>query len=191
MQEKLLIFSAPSGSGKTSIVRHILEHESSLEFSISACSRSPRSGEKDGIDYYFISADEFRQKIKADEFCEWEEVYKDHYYGTLMSELEKIWKKGKHIIFDIDVAGGLNLKSAFGDKALAIFVMPPDMQALKHRLTRRGTDTDEKIKMRMLKASEEMKHSDKFDHIIINNNLDEACSQALILVRDFIKNSEK
>ena len=145
MKGKVIIFSAPSGAGKTTIVKHLLQLDLGLEFSISACSRPPRAQEVDGQDYYFMSVEDFRKHIKQDEFLEWEEVYLDHYYGTLKTELDRIWNRQKHVVFDVDVVGGLNLKRYFGRKALAVFVQPPSMQELEKRLRDRSTDADDKI----------------------------------------------
>ena len=186
MTGKLVIFSAPSGSGKTTIVRHILEQGMQLEFSISACSRNPRESEKDGFDYYFISVEEFRDKIDKGEFIEWEEVYPGHYYGTLKSEVERIWNAGKHVIFDVDVAGGLRLKQIYGNQALAVFIMPPSIKELEKRLTTRSTDTAEKIKIRLEKAEKEMGYAGHFDLIIINDKLEEASNKAYEAVMEFI-----
>ncbi len=184
---KLLIFSAPSGSGKTTIVRNLLEKDLDLEFSISACSRPARKNEQDGRDYYFFTQDDFIQKIKKGEFVEWEEVYKDHFYGTLRSEVERIRNKGKHVVFDIDVQGGLNLKKTFGEEALAIFVMPPSVEELEKRLKRRSTDDPEKIRVRILKAESELKYAELFDRIIYNTDLEKAVKEAEQMVLDFIR----
>lgn len=183
---KLIIFSAPSGAGKTTIVQYLLKVFPQLEFSVSACSRPKRNGETHGVDYYFLSIEEFKQKIANNEFVEWEEVYKDHFYGTLKSEIERIWNKGKHIIFDMDVTGGLNLKKQFGDKALAIFVMPPSIQHLEERLKLRETETPESIARRIGKAHHELQTAKIFDKIILNDNLDHAFAQAVKMVSEFI-----
>lgn len=175
---KLVIFSAPSGSGKTTIVRHLLEKYPQLEFSISATSREPRGVEQDGVDYHFLSPDEFRSKIEAGEFLEWEEVYAGNYYGTLRSEVNRIWEKGGHVAFDIDVVGGLNLKSHFGRRALAVYVRVPSMEILEQRLRGRGTDSEEKIQQRLAKAAEESKRESEFDITIVNDDLDRACKEA-------------
>lgn len=188
---KSIIFSAPSGAGKTSIVRFILERESRLEFSISATSRPQRRGEKDGIDYYFITADEFRQKIADNEFVEWEEVYKDVYYGTLHSELERIWRSNKHVVFDVDVIGGLKLKEVFGSKAVSIYIQPPGIDELKKRLTRRGTDSQAEIDMRIAKAEKEMLKAGHFDIIIVNDDLGRAREEALKKCTAFISANDK
>jgi guanylate kinase len=184
---KLIVFSAPSGSGKTTIVRHLLNQEQfQLEFSISATSREARGNEKDGEDYYFISAKEFKNKIKLDEFLEWEEVYIDNFYGTLKTEVERIWAKGKHVIFDIDVAGGLRIKKKFPERTLAVFVKPPDINELIIRLKQRGEESPEKIAMRVAKAPTEMATAPQFDTIILNDDLKTALGDAENLVKDFI-----
>ena len=184
---KLLVFSAPSGSGKTTIVRHLLAQEDlNLEFSISAATREPRGEEVDGKDYYFISIDDFKKHIKADDFIEWEEVYRDNFYGTLKSEVERIWAKGKNVIFDIDVAGGLRIKSKFSTETLAVFVKPPSVDELKRRLKERSTETDDKINMRIAKAHVELATAPQFDKIIKNYDLDVAKEDAYLLVKEFI-----
>jgi guanylate kinase len=184
---KVVIFSAPSGAGKTTIVQHLLKVFPDLEFSISACSREIRRGETYGVDYYFLTVDEFREKIAANEFAEWEEVYKDNFYGTLKSEIERIWRNEKHIIFDMDVVGGLNLKKQFGKRALAVFVMPPSLEHLENRLKMRETETPESIARRMGKAELELKSADKFDKIIFNDNLEKALEEAENIVGEFLK----
>ncbi|MEZ4999945.1 MAG: guanylate kinase [Bacteroidales bacterium] len=189
MDGKLVIFSAPSGAGKTTIVKSLLGNLSNLRFSVSATSRAPRTGEVDGVDYYFMSAAEFRQRIEKNEFTEWEEVYTDHYYGTLKAEIERIWADGDHVIFDVDVMGGITLKKLFGDRAISIFVMPPSIEALNERLRLRGTDSEEKIRMRIEKARLEVEKSDQFDHIILNDDLNRACREATGLVTAFLKNN--
>lgn len=184
---KLIVFSAPSGSGKTTIVRHLLKHQSlNLEFSISATSREPRFGEQDGVHYYFLDLSEFKRRIKEDEFLEWEEVYRDNFYGTLKSEVERIWAEGKNVIFDIDVVGGLDIKEIYPEKTLAVFVKPPSIEELKIRLKKRKTETEDKINMRVAKASIELKTAPQFDHIILNDNLDIALTKAYNLVSDFV-----
>lgn len=184
---KLIVFSAPSGSGKTTIVRHLLHQEKfGLEFSISATSRKARGKEIDGKDYYFISAKEFKNKIKLDEFLEWEEVYIDNFYGTLKTEVERIWSKGKHVIFDIDVAGGLRIKKKFPEQTLAVFVKPPDINELIIRLKQRGEESPEKIAMRVAKAPTEMATAPQFDTIILNDDLPTALQDAENLVNDFL-----
>lgn len=186
-QGKLIVFSAPSGSGKTTIVRHLLGIKSlNLEFSISATSREKRGDEVHGKDYYFLSAAEFKSKIKNDDFLEWEEVYRDNFYGTLKSEIERIWVKGKHVIFDIDVSGGLRIKRKYPQETLAIFVKPPSIDELKIRLKKRKTESEDKINMRIAKASAELATAPLFDVIIENNDLDKALKEAESLVSKFI-----
>lgn len=184
---KLIVFSAPSGSGKTTIVRHLLGKERlNLEFSISATSRDKRGQEKHGKDYYFLSAKEFKTKIKNDEFLEWEEVYRDNFYGTLKTEVERIWAKGKNVIFDIDVSGGLRIKRKFPDETLAIFVKPPSIDELKIRLKKRKTESEDKINMRVAKASAELATAPLFDTIIVNDDLEKALTEAEQKVSNFI-----
>jgi guanylate kinase len=186
MKGKAIIFSAPSGAGKTTIVKHLLHLDFGLEFSISACSRLPRQQEVDGRDYYFMSVADFRKHVAQDDFLEWEEVYLDHYYGTLKSELNRIWSKQKHVVFDVDVVGGLNLKGYFGQNALAVFVQPPSLQELEKRLRDRSTDTDDKIRDRIEKARDEMKYSGQFDVILVNENLEDTLLRGETIVRDFL-----
>lgn len=188
MEGKLVIISAPSGAGKSTIVKHLLEKVNNLEFSVSATTRAPRGEEKNGKEYYFLSAEEFREKIGNGEFIEWEEVYKDQMYGTLKSEIERIWKKGNHVLFDVDVRGGINLKDIFRHRALSVFIMPPSVKELEKRLIRRGTDNAEKIKMRITKAGQEMKLADNFDNIVINDNLEQARNELCSIVINFLKN---
>lgn len=184
---KLLIFSAPSGSGKTTIVRHLLQFpELNLEFSVSCTTRAPRGDEKHGENYYFISLQEFKQHIKNEDFVEWEEVYRDMFYGTLKSEVERIWAKGKNVIFDIDVAGGLRIKRKFPEQTLAVFVKPPSIDELKIRLKQRKTESDDKINMRIAKASVELATAPQFDKIIKNYDLETAKNEAYRLVSEFI-----
>jgi guanylate kinase len=184
---KLIVFSAPSGSGKTTIVRHLLKQEDlNLEFSISAATREARGEEVNGKDYYFMSLDQFKQHIKNEDFVEWEEVYRDNFYGTLKSEVERIWAKGKNVIFDIDVAGGLRIKSKFPEETLAVFVKPPSVDELKRRLKERSTETDEKINMRIAKAHVELATAPQFDVVIKNYDLDVALEEANELVKNFI-----
>lgn len=184
---KLFVFSAPSGSGKTTIVRHLLKQERfNLEFSISATSRAPRGEEVDEKDYYFISLKEFKQKIKNDAFLEWEEVYRDNFYGTLKTEVERIWAQGKHVIFDIDVVGGLRIKKKFPEETLAVFVKPPSVDELKIRLKKRKTESDDKINMRIAKASVELATAPQFDKIIKNYDLEVALQEAEDLVDEFL-----
>ena len=186
-QGKLIVFSAPSGSGKTTIVRHLLGVDNlNLEFSISATSREKRGEEEHGKDYYFLSAKEFKNKIKSDEFLEWEEVYRDNFYGTLKTEVERIWALGKNVIFDIDVSGGLRLKRKFPEETLAVFVKPPSIDELKIRLKKRKTESEDKINMRVAKASAELATAPLFDIIIVNDDLEKALKEAYIKVDDFI-----
>jgi guanylate kinase len=186
-QGKLIVFSAPSGSGKTTIVRHLLGVDNlNLEFSISATSREKRGEEAHGKDYYFLSAKEFKNKIKSDAFLEWEEVYRDNFYGTLKTEVERIWALGKNVIFDIDVSGGLRIKRKYPEQTLAVFVKPPSIDALKIRLKMRKTESEDKINMRVAKASAELATAPLFDTIIVNDNLDEALIEAEKKVGDFI-----
>lgn len=185
-QGKCIILSAPSGAGKTTIVHFLLEHISELSFSVSACSREPRPNEQHGVDYYFLGVNGFREEISRDAFIEWEEVYKDNYYGTLKSEVERIWRSGKTVIFDVDVIGGLNLKHRFGPSALAIFIQPPNTQVLEERLRRRKTETEEKIRLRLEKATRELAYAPQFDAVILNDHLEDACRKAEQIVRDFI-----
>ncbi len=185
---KLIVFSAPSGSGKTTIVQHLLKQEDlNLEFSVSCTSREVRGDEKDGENYYFISLKDFKQHIKNEDFLEWEEVYRDNFYGTLKSEVERIWSHGKNVIFDIDVAGGLRIKKKYPDRTLAVFVKPPSIDELKIRLKKRKTESDERINMRIAKASVELATAPQFDKIIKNYDLEIALKDAHDLVADFIK----
>ncbi len=183
---KLIIFSAPSGSGKTTIVKDLLNKEYQMEFSISATTRAPRGKEKHGVDYYFLSPDEFREKIKQDELLEWEEVYTDKYYGTLKSEVERITSKGNNIVFDVDVVGGLNIKKMYGERAVAIFIQAPSLEELKSRLTGRGTDSPEVIQQRLDKAEEELTYAKDFDHIVVNNDLDTAIADTEKILQEFL-----
>ena len=186
---KLFVFSAPSGSGKTTIVQYLLaQEELNLDFSISCTSREPRGDEEHGKDYYFISLKDFKQHIKNGDFLEWEEVYRDNFYGTLKSEIERIWAQGKNVIFDIDVVGGLRIKKKYPDKTLAVFVKPPSVDELKRRLKKRKTESDERINMRIAKASVELATAPQFDNIIKNKDLDTALNEAKELVTSFIKN---
>ncbi|WP_339884056.1 guanylate kinase [Polaribacter vadi] len=184
---KLFVFSAPSGSGKTTIVRHLLQQEKfNLEFSISATSREPRGFEKNGVDYYFISLKDFKNHIKADDFLEWEEVYRDNFYGTLKSEVERIWEQKKHVIFDIDVVGGLRIKKKYPKETLSVFVKPPSVDELKIRLKKRKTESEEKINMRIAKASVELATAPQFDKIIKNYDLPIALKEAEDLMSEFL-----
>ena len=192
MKGKLIVFSAPSGSGKTTIVRHLLKQEDlNLEFSISAATREARGEEVNGKDYYFMSIPEFKKHIKNEDFVEWEEVYRDNFYGTLKSEVERIWAKGKNVIFDIDVAGGLRIKSKFPEETLAVFVKPPSVDELKRRLKERSTESDEKINMRIAKAHVELATAPQFDVVIKNYDLDVALEEAKELVREFVTQGKR
>jgi len=186
---KLFVFSAPSGSGKTTIVHHLIDHkELNLDFSVSATSRPRRGKEIDGKDYHFINLDQFKNHIKNDDFVEWEEVYQNNFYGTLKSEIERIWAKGKHVIFDIDVVGGMRIKEQFPNKTLAIFVQPPSIGEMEKRLRNRKTDSEEKILERVAKAERELKFAKDFDVVLINDKLEVAKKEAFKLVSEFIKN---
>lgn len=187
MKGKLIIISAPSGAGKTTIVKHLLDSGLNLSFSISATTRKPRENEKNGNDYFFISTDEFRRRLDNDEFVEWQEVYRDILYGTLKCEMERIWSAGCHVLFDVDVQGGINLKKIFGNRALAVFIMPPSVDELEKRLLKRGTESSEKVRMRVDKAREEILLSDQFDKIIINKDLDNAKKEAYTVVSSFLE----
>ncbi len=186
MEGKLLIFCAPSGSGKSTIVQHLMKGMPELAFSISATSRNPRQGEVDGKEYHFISPQLFREKIEKDEFIEWEEVYQDQYYGTLKSEVERIWGEDYHALFDIDVLGGLNLKKAYGKKALAIFVKPPSLAVLEERLRSRGTDDESSLQKRLGKVEYELSFAPEFDTVLINDSLKKAFVDAEALVQAFL-----
>lgn len=187
MSNKVIIFSAPSGSGKSTIVSHILKLHPEMEFSVSATSRAPRGQERNGIEYHFFTADEFRKMIAEDKFVEYEEVYAGSFYGTLKSEVQRIWDKGHVIIFDVDVKGGVNLKKYFGDKALSVFIQAPSVEELRKRLVARGTDSAEAIAKRVAKASEEMTYADKFDYIFVNDDLQKAYAEAEKVVDDFLQ----
>ena len=191
MQGKIIIFSAPSGAGKTTIVKHLLRTNPLLEFSISACTRDKRGrAEENGKDYYFITPEAFRQKIERDEFVEWEEVYEGAFYGTLKSEIERIWSQGRHVILDVDVKGGLKIKEYYKGRALAIFVKPPSIEALAQRLQARATDSASSISSRVFKAKFELSFENKFDAVIVNEHLDVAIAQAEKLVSDFLADDE-
>ena len=183
---KIIIFSAPSGSGKSTLIGHLLKRFPQLEFSISATSRAPRGSEVNGKEYYFLSNEEFKNKVAAGEFVEWEEVYAGTCYGTLRSELKRIWDKGHVIVFDVDVKGGVNLKKIFGDDALSIFIMPPSVEELRRRLENRGTDTPETIAKRVAKAEEEITYAPLFDKIVINDSLETAIADAIRITESFI-----
>jgi guanylate kinase len=186
---KALIFSAPSGSGKTTIVKHLLKTNNNLEFSISACTRDKRGrNEENGKDYYFLTPEEFKQKIDNDEFIEWEEVYPGNFYGTLKFEIERIWQAGKSVIFDVDVKGGLSLKNYFKDKALAVFIKIPSLEVLRERLNSRGSETPESLSRRLFKARFELEFEDKFDLTILNNTLNKSLAEAQRAVDNFLSN---
>ena len=186
MKGKTLIFSAPSGSGKSTVVHHLLENHPEIEFSVSATSRAPRGEEKDGVDYWFLTEEEFRRRIAEDGFVEYEEVYSGSFYGTLKSEVERIWAKGHVIIFDVDVKGGVNLKRYFGDSALSVFIQAPSVEELRKRLVLRGTDSPEAIDRRVAKAAEEMTYAPKFDRVLINDDLEKAFTEAEAMVSEFL-----
>jgi guanylate kinase len=186
MQGKVIIVSAPSGAGKTSIVRHLLQAVPELQFSISATTRAKRDYETDGKDYYFITPDEFKSRLDNDEFLEWQEVYENQYYGSLKSEVERIWQNGQTVIFDVDVLGGLNIKKFFGGQALAIFIEPPSIEELANRLRNRGTESPESFQKRLDKAEYELSFSPQFDKIILNDVLEQAQQETIQLVKDFL-----
>lgn len=186
---KLIVFAAPSGAGKTTIVRHLMRQFPQLSFSISATTRQPRPGEEEGKDYYFLSAADFREKIKYEEFVEWEEVYKDQYYGTLRDEIARLWAEKRHITFDIDVKGALNIKKAFPKETLTVFVKAPSIEALYERLRARNTESEEQLQKRMNRTLEESSYAPHFDRILVNDDLQEAFKEAEIMVRDFIEES--
>ena len=186
MPGKVLIFSAPSGSGKSTIVNHLLSVRTDMEFSVSATSRPPRGAEKDGGEYLFYSADVFRALVADDKFVEYEQVYPDRFYGTLKSEVNRIWAKGHVIVFDVDVKGGVSLKKYFGDAALSVFIQAPSVEELRRRLVARGTDSPEAIETRIAKASEEMAYAGKFDRVLVNNDLKTALDNAEQLVNQFL-----
>jgi len=186
MQGKVIIFSAPSGAGKTTVVKHLLETFPNLEFSISACSRQPRPNEKNGKDYYFISSEEFKNRISNHDFVEWEEVYTNCYYGTLHSELERIWKNNHMVVFDVDVKGGMNLKKIFGKNALSVFISPPDLEVLEQRLRDRSTESEESLKKRVEKAIWEMQFTTYFDKLVVNNELNKTLQETEQIVKDWL-----
>lgn len=184
--EKVIIFSAPSGSGKTTIVHELLKRYPQFEFSISATSRAPRGAERDGVDYYFLTEEEFLRRIEADAFVEWEAVYAGTHYGTLRSEVDRIWSKGNVIIFDVDVVGGVNLKRIFGNKACSVFIMPPSIEELERRLIGRGTDAPEVIAKRVAKAGQEIERAPEFDHVVVNDDLQRAIADTCAIIDNFI-----
>lgn len=184
---KLIIFSAPSGSGKTTIVKHLLSRDLNLAFSISATSRTPRNNERNGVDYYFLDNDTFKQRVENGDFLEWEEVYSGTCYGTLKSEVERLLAMGKNVVFDLDVVGGVNVKKQYGDEALALFIQPPSVEELRKRLINRNTDSLEVIEKRVAKATHELMFAPQFDHIIINDDLTKACRETEQLVAHFIQ----
>ncbi|PCJ88802.1 MAG: guanylate kinase [Flavobacteriales bacterium] len=186
MQGKAIIISAPSGSGKTTIVHHLLKQDFGLAFSVSATSRPKRQNETEGKDYYFISEEEFRTKIENNEFVEWEEVYNGQFYGTLKSEIERVWATGNHVVFDVDVVGGLNLKKQFGEQVMAVFVMVPSIEELKTRLQIRATEPPEKLASRLSKAEQEMQRAKEFDKVIVNDDLPHALRDAEVFVKEFL-----
>lgn len=185
---KVVIFCAPSGSGKTTIVKHLLSVDNRLAFSVSACTRNKRANEEHGKDYYFLSHEEFKQRIANNEFLEYEEVYGGNFYGTLKSEVDRIWAMGKAVIFDVDVEGGLNIKKHFGDKALAVFVKPPSVEVLEQRLRYRSTETEETLRVRIDKAVHELQYENKFEYVLLNENLEEALVVAENLITEFLTN---
>ena len=187
MGGKLVIISAPSGAGKTTIVRHLLDSGLNLQFSVSATTRPLRGQEINGKDYFSLSVDEFKKRVERNEFIEWEEVYKDLFYGTLRSEIDRIWANGNHVLFDVDVKGGIKLKNIFGVNSIALFIMPPSVNELETRLKARGTENPDKIKTRIEKAGTEMEYSNQFDNIIINNQLDKAIEEVTAVVISFLK----
>jgi guanylate kinase len=183
---KCIVFSAPSGAGKTTIVKYLLRNVADLSFSISAASRQPRGREVNGIDYHFFTVDAFKAKIATDDFVEWEEVYKDNFYGTLKAEVEKAWSQGKTVVFDVDALGGINLKKIFGNNSLSIFIKPPSLFVLEQRLKNRRTETPEQIKMRLDKANEEISYAESFDYVLLNDNLEIACTEIKGQIEGFI-----
>jgi len=183
---KLIVISAPSGAGKTSIVHYLLKNMSELSFSVSACSRDKRENETNGVDYHFLGVEGFKKKIKEDAFLEWEEVYSNQYYGTLKTEVERIWKEDKTVIFDVDVVGGLNIKKQYPKECLSIFIMPPSIDVLRERLSGRSSESEEKIEIRLNKASEEISRNQEFDTVILNDDFEIACKETLEVISNFI-----
>jgi len=184
---KLIVISAPSGAGKTSIVHYLLKNMSELSFSVSACSRDKRENETNGVDYHFLGVEGFKKKIQEDAFLEWEEVYRNQFYGTLKSEVKRIWKEGKTVIFDVDVVGGLNIKKQSPKECLSIFIMPPSIDVLRERLSGRSSESEEKIEIRLNKASEEISRNQEFDTVILNDDFEIACKETLEVISNFIK----
>lgn len=184
---KLILFCGPSGSGKTSMVHHLLKTDNRFTFSISATTRPIRENEVNGVDYYFLSPEEFKNKIANDEFIEWEQVYEGRYYGTLKEEIERIYKMKKTALFDVDVEGGLKIKRVYEDNVLAVFVKPPSLDALRERLVKRSTETTESLESRIEKAAQELMYADRFDFILVNDNFKKACEDAVELINDFLK----
>ncbi len=184
---KLIVISAPSGAGKTSIVHFLLGKTDVLSFSVSACSRARRDNETDGIDYHFLTVDEFQKEIKEDSFLEWEEVYKNQYYGTLKSEVERIWKEGKTVIFDVDVVGGINIKKQYQKECLSIFIMPPSLAVLEERLQKRGSESKESLQKRVAKSKEEIVKRKEFDQVILNDDFEVACMETMEVIQKFIE----
>ncbi|MBR4199508.1 MAG: guanylate kinase [Bacteroidales bacterium] len=184
--QKVIIFSAPSGSGKSTIIGHLLKRIPNMEFSISATSRKPRPGEENGREYYFLSHDEFKQKVAEDKFVEWVEVYQGTCYGTLKSEIERIWQKGNVVIFDVDVLGGVSLKKIFGDKALSVFIQPPSIEVLEQRLRNRNTETEESLRKRIERAEMELQYSNQLDVVVVNDDLETAINETETIVNNFL-----
>ncbi len=186
MARKLVILSAPSGAGKSTIISQLIKKDFNLEFSISACTRKPRGEEKHGVEYYFFNINDFKQKIENNEFIEWEEVYKNNFYGTLKTEIDRIFAKGNNVIFDIDIAGGLNIKKQYGNNAISIFIMPPSIEELENRLKTRGTDSLDDIKNRVEKAKFEISFSNKFDIVVVNENVETAVNEISNILTNFL-----
>ena len=183
---KLIVISAQSGAGKTSIVHHLLKNMNELSFSVSACSREKRENETHGKDYYFLGVEGFQNKIKEDAFLEWEQVYENQYYGTLKSEIERIWSEGKTVIFDVDVIGGLNIKKQYPKECLSLFIMPPSVDVLRERLSGRGSESEEKLEMRLAKAEQEISKNQEFDKVILNDDFGIACEETMEVITNFI-----
>ncbi|MBO4281726.1 MAG: guanylate kinase [Bacteroidales bacterium] len=187
MENKVVILSAPSGSGKTTLLRALMARQLPLEFSVSATSRARRAGEVDGKDYYFFTPEQFKEKVDQEAFLEWNEVYPGQYYGTLLSEVDRIARNGRHVIFDVDVAGGLSIKQRFGERALAVFVMPPSMEVLRQRLLSRGTETPESVEKRLYRADYEISFAKRFDYVLVNDSLETAIQEAYTLISGFLR----